>query len=97
MPETELASNACSSFEVYDSAFVLSMLKPTIITMAQRNLFTYSPNGRFWDWRKGPRMGELVAICDEFGTKVVFYEWNVIGTSRKPRGLDKNGAVVIGP
>jgi hypothetical protein len=24
----------------------------------------------------------LVAIRDEFGAEVVFYEWNVIGTSR---------------
>jgi hypothetical protein len=31
MPVTELASNACSSFEVYDSVIVLSMLKPTIL------------------------------------------------------------------
>ena len=28
-------------------------------------------------------MGESVSICDEFWTKMVFYEWNVIGTFRK--------------
>jgi hypothetical protein len=28
-------------------------------------------------------MGESVSICDEFWTKLVFYEWNVIGTFRE--------------
>jgi hypothetical protein len=37
--------------------------------------------------RKVLTLGELVTICDEFGTRVVFYEWNRIA-SKPPVGAE---------